>query len=209
MIQLQAQREAKPGIAFPPDSHWQQEFEAAFPYTETKDQVVGHRRRQSGHAAAAADGSAALRRRRIRQNGSWRCGPPSKRSKRESKSPCWSPRPCSPSSIIARSASGWPNPLQRARALAFLHEGPAARDALGMETGEVDIVVGTHRMVQKDVRFKDLGLLVIDEEQRFGVDAKGDAQAAAAGSRRADDERHADSRGRCTCRSWAFAISRT
>ncbi len=42
----------------------------------------------------------------------------------------------------------------------------------GMEAGEVDIVVGTHRLVQKDIRFKDLGLLVIDEEQRFGVDAK-------------------------------------
>ncbi len=41
-----------------------------------------------------------------------------------------------------------------------------------METGEVDIVVGTHRLVQKDIRFKDLGLLIIDEEQRFGVDAK-------------------------------------
>ena len=40
MIQLQARREAREGIAFPPDSHWQQEFEAAFPYTETKDQAA-------------------------------------------------------------------------------------------------------------------------------------------------------------------------
>ena len=41
-----------------------------------------------------------------------------------------------------------------------------------MESGEVDLVIGTHRLVQKDVRFRDLGLLVIDEEQRFGVEAK-------------------------------------
>src|SRR5690606_25347202 len=39
MIQLQAERDMKPGIAYPPDSHWQQEFEAAFPYVETPDQV--------------------------------------------------------------------------------------------------------------------------------------------------------------------------
>ena len=42
----------------------------------------------------------------------------------------------------------------------------------GLKTGEVDIVIGTHRLVSKDVAFKDLGLLVIDEEQRFGVDVK-------------------------------------
>src|SRR5438046_4680607 len=44
--------------------------------------------------------------------------------------------------------------------------------ALGIETGEVDIVVGTHRVLQKDVQFRDLGLVVIDEEHRFGVKHK-------------------------------------
>src|SRR5438132_712070 len=44
--------------------------------------------------------------------------------------------------------------------------------ALGIGTGEVDIVVGTHRVLQKDVQFRDLGLVVIDEEHRFGVKHK-------------------------------------
>jgi transcription-repair coupling factor (superfamily II helicase) len=39
----------------------------------------------------------------------------------------------------------------------------------GVETGQVDIVIGTHRLLSKDVKFHDLGLLVVDEEQRFGV----------------------------------------
>src|SRR6185436_18480382 len=42
----------------------------------------------------------------------------------------------------------------------------------GMAEGQVDLVIGTHRLIQPDVRFHDLGLLVIDEEQRFGVEAK-------------------------------------
>ncbi len=42
----------------------------------------------------------------------------------------------------------------------------------GLKSGRVDIVIGTHRILSKDVAFKDLGLLVIDEEQRFGVAAK-------------------------------------
>ena len=41
-----------------------------------------------------------------------------------------------------------------------------------LENGEIDIIIGTHRLVSKDVKFKDLGLVVIDEEQRFGVAQK-------------------------------------
>ena len=41
-----------------------------------------------------------------------------------------------------------------------------------LKTGEVDIVIGTHRILQKDLKFKDLGLLIVDEEQRFGVEHK-------------------------------------
>ena len=42
----------------------------------------------------------------------------------------------------------------------------------GLASGAVDICIGTHRLVQRDVRFKDLGLVIVDEEQRFGVDHK-------------------------------------
>ena len=46
-----------------------------------------------------------------------------------------------------------------------------------MESGEVDVVIGTHRLLSKDVRFKELGLVVVDEEQRFGVAHKEKTEA--------------------------------
>jgi Transcription-repair coupling factor (superfamily II helicase) len=46
-----------------------------------------------------------------------------------------------------------------------------------LKEGKLDIIIGTHRLLQKDVSFKDLGLLIVDEEQRFGVKDKGTAQA--------------------------------
>ena len=58
--------------------------------------------------------------------------------------------------------------------------------------GKLDIVVGTHRLLSRDVRFKDLGLLVIDEEQRFGVTPQGAAEGAAHAGRRADPDGDAD-----------------
>ena len=68
MIQMQALREAQPGFAFPPDSDWQAEFEGAFPFQETPDQLTSLAEIKSDLQRAAADGSAHLRRRRLRQN---------------------------------------------------------------------------------------------------------------------------------------------
>jgi transcription-repair coupling factor (superfamily II helicase) len=60
-------------------------------------------------------------------------------------------------------------PVRVAMLSRFLSRGEAQEVVRGLGTGEVDIVIGTHRLLQKDVAFKDLGLLVIDEEHRFGV----------------------------------------
>jgi len=54
----------------------------------------------------------------------------------------------------------------------FLTPGQARKVSAGVRSGEVDVVIGTHRLLSEDIAFKDLGLLVIDEEQRFGVGAK-------------------------------------
>ena len=71
-------------------------------------------------------------------------------------------------------------------------QGAAAHPGATCAAGSVDIIIGTHRLLQKDVQFKDLGLVVVDEEQRFGVRAQGAPQAAAPRGRRADADRHAD-----------------
>ncbi len=77
-----------------------------------------------------------------------------------------------------------------------------------MEAGTVDIVIGTHRLVQPDVKFKDLGLLVIDEEHG----SEWLTRRCSSGLRLAVDVLTLSARrfrGRCTCRCWGFAISRT
>ena len=60
----------------------------------------------------------------------------------------------------------------------------------GLASGQVDLVIGTHRLIQPDVKFSDLGLLVIDEEQRFGVEAKEMLKKLRLEAGRADAERH-------------------
>ena len=63
-----------------------------------------------------------------------------------------------------------------------------------MADGSVDIVIGTHRLLQTGVRWKDLGTVIVDEEQRFGVEHKGTHQGPAQPRRRAEPERHPDPR---------------
>lgn len=172
MIQLQAQREGRPGIVFPQDTHWQQEFEAAFPYTETKDQV-----------AAIADVKHDMQRPRPMDR--LLCGDvgygKTEVSMRAAFKAVEAGRQVAvlvPTTVLAEQhyrtfserLAEYPFHVQVLSR--FSTKSQQQRILEGMESGEVDIVVGTHRLVQKDVRFKDLGLLVIDEEQRFGVEAK-------------------------------------
>ena len=73
-------------------------------------------------------------------------------------------------SAPSRAHGGLP---RRHRALSrFRRPRSSARSSPPSTTGRVDIVIGTHRLLVRDVRFKDLGLLIIDEEQRFGVKQK-------------------------------------
>ncbi len=172
MIQLQARREAREGISFPPDSHWQQEFEAAFPYTATKDQ-----------ASAIIDVKEDMQ--RLRPMDRLLCGDVGYGKTEVAMRAAFKAVEAGkqvavlvPTTVLAEqhyrtfSERLAEFPFNVHVLSRFCTKAQQQQTLLGMETGEVDIVVGTHRLVQKDVRFKDLGLLVIDEEQRFGVDAK-------------------------------------
>ncbi len=65
-----------------------------------------------------------------------------------------------------------PFPVKVALLSRFVSKGEQDKAVQGLADGSVDLVIGTHRLLSKDVRFKDLGLVVVDEEQRFGVAAK-------------------------------------
>ncbi|MDP7274546.1 MAG: transcription-repair coupling factor [Planctomycetaceae bacterium] len=172
MLRLQAAREAQPGLTHPVDSHWQQEFEQAFPYVETPDQVdsiadvsqdmqrsrpmdrlicgdVGYGKTEVAMRAAfkAIDGGrqvAVLVPTTVLAEQHYRTF-----SERMAEFP-----------VSIESLSRFKTKRQQRETLERLSD------------GTVDVVIGTHRLVQKDVAFADLGLLVIDEEQRFGVAAK-------------------------------------
>jgi transcription-repair coupling factor (superfamily II helicase) len=172
MIQLQAKRDAKPGIAFPPDSHWQQEFEAAFPYTETKDQVsaIADVKRDMQHTRPMDRllcGDVGYGKTEVAMRAAFKAVEAGRQVAL-----------LVPTTVLAEQhyrtfcerMAEFPFNVQVLSR--FCTRAQQMRTLEGMEAGEVDIVVGTHRLVQKDIRFKDLGLLIIDEEQRFGVDAK-------------------------------------
>ncbi|MFV0442627.1 MAG: transcription-repair coupling factor [Planctomycetaceae bacterium] len=172
MLRLQAERESKPGLACPPDSHFQDEFEAAFPYTETEDQL-------------AAIEAARLDQERPRPMDRLICGDvgfgKTEVAMRAAFKAVDAGRQVAvlvPTTILCEqhfrtfSDRMAEFPITIESLSRFKTKGEQNEILRRAAEGKVDILIGTHRLVQPDVRFKDLGLLVIDEEQRFGVDAK-------------------------------------
>ena len=172
MIRLQAARDSRPGLSYPVDSKWQREFESAFPYTETKDQVQ-----------AIDDCKGDLERQRPMDR--LICGDvgygKTEVAIRAIFKVIDSGRQAAvlvPTTVLAEQhfrtfterMAEYPITIECLSR--FKSKSEIQRALEGMESGAVDLVVGTHRLVQKDVRFKDLGIIVIDEEQRFGVAAK-------------------------------------
>jgi transcription-repair coupling factor (superfamily II helicase) len=173
LIDIQAARASQPGIAYPAeDSHWMAEFEAAFPYQETPDQL-------SAIDAVKADmakprpmdrlicGDVGYGKTEVAIRAAFKAVDAGKQV-----------AVLVPTTILAeqhqRSFSAriaeFPFTIE---AINRFRPKAEIRDVLKRAAaGGVDILIGTHRIVQKDVVFKDLGLVVIDEEQRFGVEDK-------------------------------------
>ena len=172
MIRLQAARDAMPGLACPPDSHWQHEFDAAFPYTPTDDQDdaiqnVKHDLMQERPMDRLICGDVGFGKTEVAMRSAFKAVDAGRQV-----------AVLVPTTVLAEQhfrtfcerMAEFPITIESLSRFKTKRE---QRDILErMESGGVDIVIGTHRLVQKDVRFKDLGLLIIDEEQRFGVEAK-------------------------------------
>ena len=173
LIALYSERMQTQGYAFSPDTDWQNDFERRFEFEETDDQLRCVDEIKERYGAPGPDGPPALRGRGLRQD---RGGPARRlqmRHARASSAPFWCPPPSWPGSIIkpsCRRMEGFPVTVE----LLYRFRTPKQQEETirHLRSGEVDMVVGTHRLLSKDVRFHDLGLVIIDEEQRFGVAQK-------------------------------------
>ena len=172
LVKLYSRRKRARGYAFPPDTEWQVQFEATFPYEETEDQItcildvkadmekpvpmdrlicgdVGYGKTEVGLRAAFKAVSAG---RQVAV--------------------------LAPTTILAEQHYETfcerlkEFPVRVGMLSRFVARPEQKKTLAALAGGEVDIVIGTHRILQKDVMFRDLGLLVIDEEQRFGVKDK-------------------------------------
>ncbi len=172
MLRIQAGRDSKAGLSSPPDSHWQAEFEAAFPYTETSDQVLAIQAiKEDMERPRPMDrlicGDVGFGKTEVAIRGVFKAVDAGRQV-----------AVLVPTTVLAdqhyRTFCGRMAefPITIDVLSRFRTKGEQQKILDKMAEGSVDIVIGTHRLIQPDVKFKDLGLLVIDEEQRFGVAAK-------------------------------------
>jgi transcription-repair coupling factor (superfamily II helicase) len=172
VVNLHRKRAAVTGHAFDRDSPWQQEFESAFPFEETPDQLTAIADVKADmEARAPMDrlifGDVGFGKTEVALRGVFKAVQSGKQA-----------AVLVPTTLLAQQHSATfedrlgPYPI-RIESLSRFLTAKEQRDVVaGLESGDVDVVIGTHRLLSEDVVFKDLGLLVVDEEQRFGVAAK-------------------------------------
>ncbi|MFI4917252.1 MAG: transcription-repair coupling factor [Phycisphaerales bacterium JB060] len=172
LLRVRAAREASPGIAYPADTTWQKEFEAEFPYQETDDQLA---------ALAAIKRDMASPRPMDRLIcGDVGFGKTELAIRAAFKAVEFGKQVAVlvPTTVLAEQHertfrerfAAYPFRVESVSRYKTTKEANETLKAL--RRGEVDVIIGTHRLLSKDVRFADLGLVVIDEEQRFGVEHK-------------------------------------
>jgi len=172
LVALYRARVTSPGHAFPPDTPWQRELEEAFPYTETPDQ-----------ARAIADVKADMERdtpmdRLVCGDVGFGKTEVAIRAAFKAAQDGTQTAVLVPTTLLAQQhfqtfSERFANYPVRVEALSrFLTPSQVRRVVDGVADGSVDVVIGTHRLLSADIGFKNLGLLVVDEEQRFGVSHK-------------------------------------
>ncbi len=172
LVKLYAQRQSKSGFQYSPDTVWQTEFEEQFPYNETDDQITAiEDTKRDMESSKIMDrlicGDVGYGKTEIAIRAAFK-------AIQDGKQVAF----LVPTTILAQ--QHYNNFTQRMKDFPVTIElmsrfrTPAQQKATisGLKSGHVDIVIGTHRILSKDITFKDLGLLIIDEEQRFGVTHK-------------------------------------
>jgi transcription-repair coupling factor (superfamily II helicase) len=172
LLRIQAQREAQPGHAFAPDNVWMREFEAAFPFTETRDQAkaIGDLKNDMERTRPMDRllcGDVGFGKTEVAIRGAFKAVMGGKQV-----------AILVPTTVLAQQhlntfrerMAGYPVAVEMLSRFRTKKEQEGIIAALA--EGKIDVLIGTHRLVQADVQFKDLGLVIIDEEQRFGVKHK-------------------------------------
>lgn len=172
LIKLYAERQSAPGFAFGQDTAYQNEFEAIFPYDETRDQLraieeIKKDMQKPQPMDRLLCGDVGYGKTEVAVRAAFKAAIEGKQV-----------AILVPTTILAQQHyetfrerfSGYPFNIQ---VLSRFRSRKEQNDTMkGLKAGTVDVVIGTHRLLSQDVIFKDLGLLIVDEEQRFGVSHK-------------------------------------
>ncbi len=172
LVQLYAARQSAPGHAFAPDTPWQREMEDAFPFTETPDQLAAIDEVKADMERAVPmdrviSGDVGFGKTEIAVRAAFKAVQDGKQVV-----------VLVPTTLLATQHLDTFTERMRAfpvtvRGLSRFTDAAEARLTVGgLADGTVDVVVGTHRLLQSNIRWKDLGLVIVDEEQRFGVEHK-------------------------------------
>ncbi len=172
LLELQARRRSQPGIAFAQDSIWQSQFDASFSYVETPDQLT---------AIAAVKQDMCITRpmdRLICGDVGFGKTEVAMRAAFKAIDSGYQVAVLVPTTVLAEQhyktfrerMAEFPFDIEKLSR--FATHAQQRETVKGIGSGRVDIVVGTHRIASKDLKFYNLGLLIIDEEQRFGVEIK-------------------------------------
>jgi transcription-repair coupling factor (superfamily II helicase) len=169
LLRVQAERELESGITFPPDNTWQREFEDSFPFDETPDQLRAiTEAKQDMESTKPMDrlicGDVGFGKTEIAIRAAFKAVMGGKQVAF-----------LAPTTVLAQ--QHWQTlrermsdyPVTVGLLSRFRTQKQQKQTLAGMRDGSVDIVVGTHRLLGRDVAFKNLGLVIVDEEQRFGV----------------------------------------
>lgn len=172
LLKLYAARKNAPGVAFPPQTHWERELADSFPYQETDDQLsaiadVNRDLEEPRPMERIVCGDVGFGKTEVAIRAAFKVAVASKQV-----------AVLVPTTVLAEqhfltfSNRLNPFPVKVAMLSRFQTAAEQKKVVAAIKAGSVDIVVGTHRILSKDVHFKDLGLLIIDEEHRFGVKQK-------------------------------------
>jgi transcription-repair coupling factor (superfamily II helicase) len=172
LIRLYSARMASPGYAFGPDTPWQRELEDAFPYVETPDQLAAiDEVKRDMEKAVPMDrlicGDVGYGKTEIAVRAAFKAVQDGRQA-----------AVLVPTTLLAQqhfntfSERYAPFPVSVKALSRFQSNAEVAETLRGLADGSVDVVIGTHRLLSPETRFKQLGLVIIDEEQRFGVEHK-------------------------------------